>query len=275
MHPQHIASRQNARVKEAAKLRDRRQRERQGRFLIDGGREIQRAMDAGIEIVEAFVCEPLLGDDESRRAAERLRELRTDFATVTEEVFEKLCFGERTSGVFAVARTPMRSLSQLTLPANPLVAVLEGVEKPGNVGAVLRSADGAGIDAVVIADPPTDLFNPNTIRASLGTVFDANVCTATTEEALAWLQRLNIPVYAARPDAQRIYTEADCRGGAALVLGSEADGLSQRWTAAGVTPIRLPMHGVADSLNVSATAAVLFYEAQRQRQSPGSPPLAV
>ena len=145
------------------------------------------------------------------------------------------------------------------------MAVLEGLEKPGNVGAVLRSADGAGVDAVIVADPRTDLFNPNTIRASLGTVFGAGVCTATAAETLAWLRRLGVPIFAARPEATLDYADVDYRGGAAIVLGSEAEGLSAAWTAADVTAMRLPMRGVADSLNVSATAAVLFYEAQRQR----------
>ena len=270
MQSQHITSRQNARVKEAAKLWLSRQRERQGRFLIDGAREILRAIDAGLEIVESFVCEPLAVDDEAQQAAARLPETCAVRATVTEEVYEKLCFGERTGGVLVVAKTPARGLDQLKLPAAPLVAVIEGVEKPGNVGAVLRSADGAGVDAVVIADPRTDLFNPNTIRASLGTVFGANVCAATGEEVLAWLRALNLRVVAARPDAELLYTQADYRRGAAIVLGSEAEGLSERWSGAGVTGVRLPMRGKADSLNVSATAAVLFYEAQRQRQlAPG------
>jgi TrmH family RNA methyltransferase len=262
---QHITSRQNARVKEAVKLRERRQRERQGRFLIDGGREILRAIVNQIEIVEAFVCEPLLADEPARHAVTALQEANAAVATVTEEVFDKLCYGERTAGVLAVARTPQRRLDQLKLRAKPLIAVVEGLEKPGNVGAVLRSADGAGVDAVIVADPRSDLFNPNTIRASLGTVFDANVCTATSDDTLSFLQSLRIPVFAARPDAKLLYTEADYRAGAAIVLGSEAEGLSQKWSGAGVTGVRLPMLGIADSLNVSATAAVLFYEAQRQR----------
>jgi len=262
---QHITSRQNARVKEAAKLRSARQREKQGRFVIDGAREVLRAIEAGVEIVEAFVCEPRCTDEEAQAAAARLARSNAAVATVTEEVFEKLRFGERASGVLAVARKPAWSLAQLKLPAAPLVAVLEGLEKPGNVGAVLRSADGAGVDAVVVADPRTDLFNPNTIRASLGTVFDANVCTATVEETLAWLRALNVPIFAARPDAELLYTEADYGQGAAIVLGSEAEGLTYRWRDAGVTGVKLPMRGMADSLNVSATAAVLFYEVQRQR----------
>jgi TrmH family RNA methyltransferase len=262
---QHITSRQNARIKDAAKLRQRRQREKQGRVVIDGGREILRAIDAGVRLVEAFVCESLLADDDSRKATARLAGTGAAVATVTEEVFEKLCFGERTSGVLAVAETPRRSLDSLALPAAPLVAVLEALEKPGNVGAVLRSADGAGVDAVVVADPKSDLFNPNTIRASLGTVFGAGVVTASSDQTLAWLRGLSVPIYAARPDAERLYTEVDYCRGAAIVMGSEAEGLSEKWSGAGITPIALPMRGAADSLNVSATAAVLFYEAQRQR----------
>jgi RNA methyltransferase, TrmH family len=262
---QHITSRQNARVKEAAKLRDARQRQRQGRFVIDGGREILRAIERGVEVTEGFICEPLLQDDEARLAAKRLQNSSAVLATVTEEVFEKLSFGERATGVLAVAKTQAKGLGQLELPKAPLVAVIEGIEKPGNVGAILRSADGAGVDAVIVADPRTDLFNPNTIRASLGTVFDANVCTATSEETLAWLQGLGIAILAAKPQAELEYTQADYRRGTAIVLGSEAEGLSDKWSGGGVTGIRLPMRGIADSLNVSATAAVLFYEAQRQR----------
>lgn len=263
--PQHITSRQNARVKDAARLRDARQRQKQGRFLIDGARETLRAIAANIEVIEAFVCGPLLHSDEARQAAATLQSKAAAFATVDEDVFEKLRYGDRSDGVLTVARTPQRLLESLHLPTTPLVAVLEGVEKPGNVGAVLRSADGAGVDAVVIAQPRTDLFNPNTIRSSLGTVFKSNVCTATTEETLSWLKQQNIRTFAARPDAALCYTEADYRSGTAIVLGSEAEGLTASWNGEDITGIRLPMHGLADSLNVSAAAAVLFYEARRQR----------
>lgn len=270
MPVQHITSRQNERVKEAAKLRAARQRARQGRIVIDGAREILRALDAGVEVCEAFLCESLAGSEEARQARSRLEGTSATLATVTEEVYDKLCYGERTGGVLVIAKTPARGLDQLTLPAAPLIAVIEGVEKPGNVGAVLRSADAAGLDAVVVADPRTDLFNPNTIRASLGTVFNANVCTATSDVTLAWLRGLNATVFAARPDAELLYAAADFRHAAAIVLGSEAEGLSNAWRGPGVTGVRLPMHGVADSLNVSATAAVLFYEARRQRHlAPG------
>ena len=258
-----ITSRQNTRIKEAAKLRAARQRAKQGRFLIDGAREIGRALDAGIEVDEAFVCETLCTSEAAREVVSRLAE--ANCAGVTSEVFEKVCFGERNDGVVVVAKTPVRTLDQLTLPPRPLVAVLEGLEKPGNVGAILRTADGAGVDAVIVAGGGTDLFNPNTIRASLGTVFAANVCTATVEETIEKLRAWKLPIIATRPDAKPLYTEVDYHAGAAIVLGSEAEGLTADWEQQDVQGVRLPMQGIADSLNVSATAAILFYEAQRQR----------
>lgn len=265
MHAQHITSRQNARVKEAVKLRDRRARERQGRFVIDGARETLRAIAAGVEFVEAYASERFADESETRSALKALAHAGAVVATTTDEVFDKLCFGDGRDGLVAVGHTPRRELAQMKLPGAPLVAVVESLEKPGNVGAVLRSADGAGVDAVIVADPRTDLFNPNTIRASIGAVFNRNVCTATTADVLAWLRELGLPVFAARPEATLSYADADYRGGAAIVLGSEADGLSEAWSGANVEAISLPMRGMADSLNVSATAAVLFYEAQRQR----------
>ena len=258
-----ITSRQNARIKEAAKLRAARQRTKQGRFLIDGAREIGRALDAGIEVLETFVCEALCTSETARDLSLRLTD--ANCAYVTSEVFEKIGFGERNDGVVVVAKTPVRTLEKLLLPARPLVAVLEGLEKPGNVGAILRTADGAGIDAVIVSGGGTDLFNPNTIRASLGTVFAKNVCTATVAETIAKLREWQLPIVATRPDAKQIYSEVDYRTGAAIVLGSEAEGLTADWEQQDVRRVRLPMQGIADSLNVSATAAILFYEAQRQR----------
>lgn len=265
MHEEHITSRQNERVKTAAKLRAGRQRIKQGRFLVDGARHIERAIAAGIEIVEGYVCPSLVDSPERTAAVESLRQAAKRFATVSPEVYAKLAFGEMDDGVVAVAETPNRSLSKLKLPAKPLVAVLEGLEKPGNVGAILRTADGAGLDAVIVVDGRTDLFNPNTVRASIGAVFGANVCEGTTAVTLAQLRAWQLPIFAARPDAERLYSDVDFREGAAIVLGSEADGLSPAWQGESVTAVKLPMRGMADSLNVSATAAVLFYEAQRQR----------
>jgi TrmH family RNA methyltransferase len=201
---------------------------------------------------------------------------------VAGNVFAKLAFGARAEGVVGVARTPDTSLATLTrhLDEGPgvLIAVLEGVEKPGNLGAVLRSADAAGVSALIVADGGTDLYNPAAIRASLGTIFTVPVCAVSSQDAIAWLHARNLAIYAARLDAALTYTEADFTRPCAIVLGSEASGLTERWgapeptksphatsTASTITPIRIPMRGVADSLNVSAAAAVLFYEAMRQR----------
>jgi TrmH family RNA methyltransferase len=164
---------------------------------------------------------------------------------------------------------PPARLEDLVLGDDPLVAVLERVEKPGNVGAVLRTADAAGVSALIVADPQTDLYNPNTIRASLGTIFTLPVAQATAEETLSWLRSRRLTVFTARVDATRPYTAADFRGPAAIVLGSEAEGLTSVWSGAEIQAVSLPMRGAADSLNVSATAAVLFYEALRQRRWTG------
>ena len=268
MSRQEITSRQNPRVKNAARLRDGRQRAKQGRFVIDGVREIGRALDEGISIQEAFICPPLCGSLASKELVRRLDNSAGVVAEVPPEVFEKLAFGARSDGVVVIAATPERTLDQLALPERPLVAVLEGLEKPGNIGAILRSADGAGLDAVIVVNPATDLFNPNTIRASVGTVFGKQVCVATTSEAIAALRQWQVAIVATRPDAERLYTDVDYRHqGTAIVLGSESEGLSAAWNQADVISVHLPMQGIADSLNVSNTAAILFYEARRQRAS--------
>jgi TrmH family RNA methyltransferase len=262
-----ITSRQNPRVKEAVRLRTGRERQRSGRFLIDGLREIERALAAGIRPIEAFVCETHDGSHVAAVIA-GLRKSGAELLPVTADVFERLCFGKRDEvGIVVVAETPTRRLTDLSLSAEPLVAVVEGIEKPGNLGAIVRSADAAAVDAVVVADGQTDLFNPNAIRASLGTVFQPNVVEASTADTLEWLKEHRLTIVAARPDAEILYTEVDLRGPTALVLGSEAHGFSAAWDSEITTPIRLPMHGLADSLNVSTTAAVLFYEAFRQRSA--------
>jgi TrmH family RNA methyltransferase len=260
----------NPRVRAAVALRDRRARERTGLTLVDGSRELRRALDAGVEVVEVFVCEPLLAGPDARAALDLVRVGAAPVLVTSEPVFAKLAFGERAEGLLAVVRIPSTTLEDVTLPAEPLVVVIEGVEKPGNVGAVLRSADGAGVDAVVAASPRTDLFNPNAIRASAGTVFTVPLGVAATPDVLAWLRATGLRIVAARVEAERLYTEIDLTGPVALVLGTEADGLTEAWADGDIEAIRLPMLGVADSLNVSVTAAILAYEARRQRGiSPG------
>jgi TrmH family RNA methyltransferase len=263
--PPVITSLANPRVTAAAGLRDRRDRERAGLTLIDGARELRRALDAGVEVVEAFVCEPQLAGSDARAAFDRLGALGVAMRPVTEVVLGKIAFGERAEGLVAVARIPSTDLARLTLAADALVVVIEGVEKPGNLGAVLRSADGAGADAVIAATPRTDIYNPNTIRASAGTVFAVPLAAAPTSDVLAWLRAGGFRIAAARVDGATSYLEVDLTGRVAIVLGAEADGLTDAWVGDDISPTSLPMLGVADSLNVSVSAAVLLYEARRQR----------
>lgn len=261
-----ITSKDNPRVKAATRLRGRRERDKTGLTLIDGVRETLRALQGGAVLREVFITPELLVDAEARALLERLGAESVPVLELGREAFEKLAYGDRLDGVVAVAETPLRTLADLALPAEPLIGVIEGVEKPGNLGAVLRTADGAGLDAVIVAESATDLFNPNIIRASQGSVFALPVCVASTGEVLAWLAERGIAIIAARVDGSVNYTDADYRGAVAIALGSEARGLSDAWATAARASVQVPMRGVADSLNVSATAAVLFYEALRQRR---------
>jgi RNA methyltransferase, TrmH family len=260
-----IASAANPRIRAAARLRDRQARDDTGLTIIDGGRELRRALDAGVTVEEAFVCESLVRTEDARAAVHALETTRARIWTTSEAAFAKVAFGDRAEGVVAIVRVPATELAGLRLPDDPLVVVLEGVEKPGNLGAVLRSADGAGADALILADPRTDAFNPNAIRASAGTVFSVPMATGSTEEVRMWLRGHGVRVVTARVDAQTNPWDADLRGPLAIALGSEADGLSKTWSTDDATAVRLPMLGVADSLNVSVAAAVLLYEARRQR----------
>jgi RNA methyltransferase, TrmH family len=276
-----ITSTANPRVKAAAKLRNPRQRAAQGRFMINGVRETGRALDGGMKLQEVYVCPEQCDGAECQQLLRRLEKTGAAWFEVSPAVYSVLAYGSREEGVLAVAETPQRDLNGLRLTGNPLVAVLESVEKPGNLGAVLRSADGAGISAVIAADAGIDLYNPNAIRASLGTIFTLPVVSATSAETLAWLRAQRLKIFAARVDGAVDYTACDFTGPCAIVLGSEADGLSDAWHSDSeksdsksgdsktdnITAIRLPMRGTADSLNVSAAAAVLFYEALRQRSS--------
>jgi TrmH family RNA methyltransferase len=259
-----ITSTRNPRVAAAVALRDRRTRDQAGLTLVDGVRELSRALAAGAGVAEAFVDESALGADAASVVA-AAREAGAAITPVSPAVLDRLAYGDRSEGVVATVAIPDLDINSLSLPIDPLVVVLERVEKPGNLGAVLRSADGAGADAVILADPRTDPFNPNAVRASIGTIFAMPLAAAPSGEARARLAEAGIRILAARVDAAVDYTEVDLQGSCAIVLGSEAEGLTGAWSGADVTAIRLPMLGVADSLNVSITAAVLLYEARRQR----------
>ena len=268
-----ITSLQNARVKQAVKLRDRRGRDDQGRIIIDGLREIERALAAGVKLVELFIEPDVLPPNVEHKLVRAARAVDADVLDVAAPVMEKIAFGERRVGVVAVAEPPQATLADFrrrlaTQTGVPLILVLEAVEKPGNLGAVLRTADAAGVSGLIVCDGRTDLFNPNAIRASLGAIFTVPLATATVAETQALLRDLQLKTFTARVDGAIDYTRADFRQPAALVLGSEMAGLTPAWHAADMQAIRLPMLGQVDSLNVSVTAAVICYEALRQRSGP-------
>jgi TrmH family RNA methyltransferase len=269
--PPTLTSTANPRFRAALSLRDRRERARHGRLLVDGVREVARALDAGVALVEIFVAPGASPEPAVDAVVARAAGFGIPIVPVTADLLSRLAYGERASGIVAVASAPATSLEALRLPAEaPIVGILEDVEKPGNLGAVCRSADGAGLDALIAAGTtaaPADPWNPNAVRASLGTVFTLPLGVASTGSVLAWLRDRGLRVVAARVEGSVPYSEADLRGPVALVLGSEATGLTEAWSGADVTAVRLPMRGRADSLNVAAAAAILFYEARRQRDA--------
>lgn len=275
-HTPTLGSIRNPLVRDALRLREPRERRDRGQMLIDGAREVGRAMASGVHVIEAFVSDELIAaaGPEATEARAALGGSVTRIVQVTPELMRRIAYGDRADGLLAIARTPDASLASFgpRLPAEPLLLVLEAVEKPGNLGAVLRTADGAGIDGVVIADPRTDPWNPNVIRASMGTVFQMPLAVTDAGSARAWLAERGIRVVAAVVDAPATYADADLTGAVAIALGSESHGLSDVWRGHEVTPVRIPMLGIADSLNVSVTAAILAYEARRQRGDAGRRP---
>jgi TrmH family RNA methyltransferase len=261
-----ITSPGNERIKRAVRLRRGTHRRDEGLTLVDGGRKLAAALAAGIAVREVFFCRDL--EDDPTATAKLLTQLVQSGAEVfdvTAAVAERLAYGQRQESLTAVIVPPDRTLAELDLPDCPLVAVLEGVEKPGNLGAVVRSADAAGVAAVVVANGGTDIYNPNAIRASLGTIFRVPVCAAGSDDVRAWLQGRELQMVAARLDGAAAPWDVDMTRPTAILLGAEATGLSATWASEGLRTVRLPMLGAADSLNVSAAAAVLFYEALRQR----------
>ncbi len=262
-----VSSRQNPRFKAALALRESRHRRARGRLLVDGAREIGQALDAGLGIVEAWIAPELVRGVEAGRLLPRLRTAGVELLTTTPALLGALAYGDRDEGIVVVAAEPPTDLGRLALPERPLIAVVEEVEKPGNLGALLRSADGAGVDAVIVADARCDPWNPNAIRASLGTIFSLPMAVCASSEALAFLRREGVAIITARVDGTVDYDAVDLRGGVAIVVGAETTGLGAAWSGEDVTAVRIPMLGLADSLNVAASAAVLFYEARRQRRA--------
>ncbi len=270
--PLRITSPDNPSVKDAIRLRDRRVRSREGRFLVEGRREIEHALEAGL-VPEALFVEDgpaagggtrTLADAAAARLAERAERVGARLVYVNAAVSAKLSLREGAEGIIAVLPIPEISADRLRLPEHSLVLAASGIEKPGNVGALLRSADAFGVDAFVV-EGGTDLWNPNVVRASLGCLFTVPLAVVPAGSLLAWLRERSFRVVAASPEANKTPSAADLRGRVAILVGSEEHGLEASILAASDERVRIPMRGRADSLNVSVSAGVLLYEADRQR----------
>jgi TrmH family RNA methyltransferase len=280
MSPERITSPQNPRIKQLVKLRDRRARDEAGLFLVEGFREVKRALEAGVKLRELYSGpdwflggnEPAL-IDAAQRAGAQVFEL-------SKEAFAKVSYRDRPDGLLAVAPQWQRTLADLDKtvgralrptvgdkprPTDPFFLVVEAIEKPGNLGTILRGADAAGVDAVIVCDPVTDIFNPNVVRSSTGVLFSVPVVVADGAAVRTWLRARGIRAAATTPTASALYTDADLRGPLAIVMGSEQYGLSEFWLKESDLLVRIPMAGQADSLNVAMAAIITLFEAVRQR----------
>ncbi|WP_254168571.1 TrmH family RNA methyltransferase [Chryseosolibacter histidini] len=256
-----ITSTQNPKIKNLLALEKPRERRKQCLFVIEGKKEIGMALQAGYKIGNLFFCEELI----SRQELEALGTSDKLLVPVSKEVFDKIAVRENSGGVLAVAEQKTHRLEEVTLSANPLLLILESVEKPGNLGAILRTADASGVDAVIICDTQTDFYNPNVIRSSIGCIFTTRTASASSEDTIAWLRKRNISIYCTYLKASQPYHLIDFRKPAAIVMGTESTGLSDTWVRASDANIIIPMQGVIDSMNVSTAAAVVVFEARRQR----------
>lgn len=257
-----ITSPQNPFIKSLLQLQEKAKARRQsGTFIIEGQREIQLARKGGYSIESVLFVPEMISENEVKNLAGR----QTELIEISREVYQKLAYRDTTEGIVAIARSKSLELGDLQLGSNPLILVAEAPEKPGNIGALLRTADAAAVDAVIIADPKSDLYNPNIVRSSVGCLFTNNIATGTTEEVIAFLKERNINIYCATLQDSTSYHTQDFTTPTALVVGTEATGLSNAWRDASTQNIIIPMSGEIDSMNVSVAAAILIFEAKRQR----------
>ena len=260
-----IESPKNSQVKMLVKLRERRTREREKRYLIEGAREIGRALSAEVELETLYVCERFL-NAEGEEVLARAQRTNIGHIDLSDIAFQKVSYRDTPDGLLAVAPMRETSLESLQFKQNTLILVVVGLEKPGNLGALLRTADGVDVDAVFVTGAGTDLYNPNVIRASMGSVFSRPVLNIETDTLLAWLRERAVTIVATTPHTELSYWDADFCGAVAIVLGAEHEGLSEAWLGAAQSRVRIPMQGLADSLNVGTAGALLLYEAVRQRR---------
>lgn len=257
-----ITSVQNPKIKRLLELQQKSSVRRQyGLFVVEGRREIERCINSGYQVDTLFWCPEIFGTEEPQVEGARLFQ-------VTANIYNKVAYRGGTEGVIAEVVVRRHTLKDLKLQKRALVVVMESVEKPGNVGAVLRTADAANADAVIVCDPLTDLYNPNLIRASVGAFFSVPCVACTSEECISWLKANGVQILTAQLQDSCFYYESDMARSTAIVVGTEATGLTERWRQAADGHIRIPMLGIGDSLNVSVSAAILIFEAVRQRQYP-------
>jgi TrmH family RNA methyltransferase len=260
-----ITSLQNPRLKRLVRLRDRRPRDEEKAFLVEGYREVRRALERNATLDELYFSRDwFLGENEPALLAQA-EAAGAKLFELSKEAFAKVAYRERPDGILAVAPQWSRILSDLKLSPAPFILVVEAIEKPGNLGTILRSADAAGCDAVIVCDPVTDLFNPNVVRASTGVLFSVPCVVGESTVVHAWLKERGIRTVATTPAASALYSDSDLRGPLAVVMGSEQYGLSEFWLKNADLPVRIPMAGQADSLNVAMAALITLFEAVRQR----------
>lgn len=261
-----ITSPANPRLKALVRLRRRRTRDEQGVSVVDGGEELLLALDSGVRPRVVYYCRDLMRDPDTQFAAvERARARGAEVIALSRMAFEKVSYREGPDGLMAVLPVAGGSLARLAVPAEPLLLVCEGIEKPGNLGAMLRTADAAGVHAAIALDPVTDWGNPNVVRSSKGCVYSVPVATATLGELRAWLAARGIRLVATTPDTAMLHTDADLTGGIAIAVGTEKYGLTESALAAADLAVRVPMAGRVNSLNAAVAAAVVVFEAVRQR----------
>ena len=259
-----ITSLQNPKIKDVVKLRERREREKTDLFLIEGYRELKRALGSQRKLHTLFYCPELfLGSNEKALLAESNAEL----IECSPEVFAKISYRDRPDGLLAIAPQLHLSLANLLLKPNPFLLIAESIEKPGNLGTILRSSDAAGVDAVIVCDPTTDIHNPNVIRSSVGTLFTLPVLEAPSADTLSFLKSHSISIVAATPHAPLEFTKAPLSGPIAIAVGTEQYGLSPTWLHQADISVKIPMFGIADSLNVASATTLMLYEAVRQRRA--------
>lgn len=263
-----ITSMQNPNIKRLLALQQKSsERKRSGLFVVEGRRELQHCVEAGLVVDTVFWCEEI-EPDMPVSVGNRISKIQgARLLRVSREVYEKIAYRGSTEGIMAWVCARKRMLDDVALPDNPLIVVLESVEKPGNLGAVLRSADAAAVTAVIVCDPLTDLYNPNLIRSSVGASFTVPVVSCTSKECISWLKEHNIQILTAQLQDSKPYYDTDMKRPTAIVMGTESTGLTDLWRESADAHINIPMLGRIDSLNVSVSAAILMFEAVRQRQS--------